>query len=144
MLGDKIKYCRERKELTIHELAKKAECSPSTIYYAENEIHDIRIDNLAKIAGVLEVSIDWLLDRSKSRECSAKPDLNYESKIKNAIKEKGVSLKWIARKSGVTVDTVHNFKSKETYAYTLNAEAICDVLNISLDWLFGRKEQMGI
>lgn len=128
----------------MRELAKKAGCALTTVYQVESELHDVRIDHLVAIADALGVSIDWLLDRSEEAECTAKPNMDYEDRLISAISEKGVTLAHISRKSGVNVDAVSNFRHHYTNAYALNVEAICDVLGISIDWLFGRKERMEI
>ena len=60
-IGPRIKAARERKKLTQEELAEMVDLSPMHFSVLERGIKPPRLVNLIKIANVLEVSADELL-----------------------------------------------------------------------------------
>lgn len=63
MLGERLRLARETKELTQQELGTKLKVSDATINRYEKGIRKPDPDMLTALAGILEVSIDWLLGR---------------------------------------------------------------------------------
>lgn len=60
-LGERVRYARERRELTQQELAKRAGCTQGAIGNVETgERQSLR--NLVSVARALHVSTDWLFD----------------------------------------------------------------------------------
>ncbi|MGE0251229.1 MAG: helix-turn-helix domain-containing protein [Dongiaceae bacterium] len=67
-LGDKIHALRIEKGLTLEDLADKTDSSKGYIWELENrETRNPSAEKLAKIAEVLSVTIDYLLDEKKSQ-----------------------------------------------------------------------------
>ncbi|MFN3534023.1 MAG: cupin domain-containing protein [Desulfatiglandales bacterium] len=68
-IGEKIKGFRERKGLSIRQLAEEAGCSPSLVSQLENNKVDPSISTLKKIARALGVNIvDFFMDEYLNHE----------------------------------------------------------------------------
>lgn len=74
-LGTKIYEERRRQKLTLEQLADKTDSSKSYIWNLENG-PAVRpsADKIAKIAGVLQVSVDYLLNNEKTEQASSDVD----------------------------------------------------------------------
>ena len=74
-LGTKIYEERRRQKLTLEQLADRTESSKSYIWNLENG-PAVRpsADKIAKIAGVLQVSVDYLLNNDKTTQASSDVD----------------------------------------------------------------------
>lgn len=67
-VGERIKQLRKLKKITQQELANKAGLSNMTIYHIEKGNKQPSADTLAKIADVLNVSVDFLMGKSQISE----------------------------------------------------------------------------
>lgn len=67
MFGDRLKELREEKELTQEELGKFLNVSRQTISGYEAGSIEPSIKNLIKLADIFNVSLDYLLGRTKER-----------------------------------------------------------------------------
>lgn len=87
--GEKIRTVRERRGLTLREVAKQAEVSESLVSQIERNKVSPAIDTLLSLADALEIDpeylfADWRRDRSihivrkKERHSFAKPGILYE------------------------------------------------------------------
>lgn len=66
-LGDKIRRLRKEKKLTLDELAKETDSSKSYIWELENrDTRKPSAEKLMKIADVLDVTTEFLLDENRS------------------------------------------------------------------------------
>ena len=64
MIGNRVKSIREKRKMTISELATKAKVAKSYISTLERNLHsNPSIQFLEKIAAVLDVPVDSLLDK---------------------------------------------------------------------------------
>ena len=66
-----FKECRERKNLTVDEVSKKLCISKTAIYNVENDKNTPSVDNLVQFAELYEVSIDYLLGRTRFKNFAA-------------------------------------------------------------------------
>ncbi|HID0882456.1 TPA: helix-turn-helix domain-containing protein [Clostridium botulinum] len=67
MFGDRLKELREEKQLTQEELGKFLNVSRQTISGYEAGAIEPSISNLVKLANIFNVSLDYLLCRTKER-----------------------------------------------------------------------------
>ncbi|HGG0416061.1 TPA: helix-turn-helix domain-containing protein [Clostridium sporogenes] len=67
MFGDRLKELREEKDLTQEELGKFLNVSRQAISSYESEETEPSINNLVKLANIFNVSLDYLLCRTKER-----------------------------------------------------------------------------
>lgn len=80
-LGNNIRKYRKIKEISVKELAEKSNLSESTINKMENgEIKQGNIENIIKIADILEVQIDSLAYDSLIKFNKKENDLKNEIK----------------------------------------------------------------
>ncbi|AUM92661.1 helix-turn-helix domain-containing protein [Clostridium botulinum] len=75
MFGDILRELREEKELTQNELGKFLNVSRQAVSSYESEETEPSINNLIKLANIFNVSLDYLLGRTKERY-----NLNLENK----------------------------------------------------------------
>ncbi|AKC63139.1 DNA-binding protein [Clostridium sporogenes] len=67
MFGDRLKELREEKEMTQEELGKLLNVSRQTISGYEAGAIEPSISNLIKLANIFNISLDYLLGRTKER-----------------------------------------------------------------------------
>ncbi|MFV3012012.1 helix-turn-helix domain-containing protein [Clostridium botulinum] len=67
MFGDRLKELREEKEMTQEELGKFLNVSRQTISGYEAGAIEPSISNLVKLADIFNISLDYLLGRTKER-----------------------------------------------------------------------------
>lgn len=65
MFGDRLKELREEKEMTQEELGKLLNVSRQTISGYEAGAIEPSISNLIKLADIFNISLDYLLGRTK-------------------------------------------------------------------------------
>ena len=81
-LGDKIRAERKRLKLTLDELAQKAESSKSYIWELENRpIVRPSADKISKIADVLGVTVQYLMDDEKQTPTKSDTDAAFFRRI---------------------------------------------------------------
>ena len=61
-IGKKIKFYRQRLNMSQKELAKKANISQASLHYIENDVNSPTVASLDKISKALDVQISELLD----------------------------------------------------------------------------------
>ncbi|APM41354.1 helix-turn-helix domain-containing protein [Clostridium kluyveri] len=67
MFGDRLKELREEKELTQDELGRMLGVSRQSISSYESQDIEPSINNLVKLADIFNVSLDYLLCRTKEK-----------------------------------------------------------------------------
>jgi transcriptional regulator with XRE-family HTH domain len=96
VLGRKIRELRKEKGLTLDELAAKSESSKSYIWDLENKpVARPSGEKLGKIALVLEVTTEFLLDDERTEATSNERDLAFFRKFEAAdpkVKQKLVDI----------------------------------------------------
>lgn len=93
MVGNRIKYLREEKEISQKKLAEYIKVSPSSIgmYEQERRVPSAEILNL--IAEFFNVSVDYLMGRTDTKNDENKYNINKKSQeILDVIKKSGINL----------------------------------------------------
>ncbi|NFQ86706.1 helix-turn-helix transcriptional regulator [Clostridium sporogenes] len=67
MFGDRLKELREEKGMTQEQLGKLLNITKQAVYSYEKGDNEPTIDSLVKIANIFNVSLDYLLCRTKER-----------------------------------------------------------------------------
>lgn len=62
--GERLKYAREKANLTQEELAKKISCSRSLINHYENDRKKPRMANLEKLADALDMPQEFFIEKN--------------------------------------------------------------------------------
>lgn len=68
MFGDRLKELREEYQMTQEQLGKLLSVSKQAIYSYEKDENEPTFDALIKIGDIFNVSLDYLLCRTKQRE----------------------------------------------------------------------------
>lgn len=90
MLGDRLKELREELELTQEELGKRIHVSRQSISSYESEDSEPSLQNLVKLANIFNVSLDYLLCRTKERfnlNLKNKEDKEFIAELINLIEK---------------------------------------------------------
>ncbi|MCL4873557.1 helix-turn-helix domain-containing protein [bacterium] len=90
-VGDRIKYIRTQKKLTLEQLADKAEISKSFLWDIENDRSDIGGEKLLRIANVLGASLDYLLRGEPISEGTKPSIIEIPVELSNLAEEKYLS-----------------------------------------------------
>ncbi|MFL0198833.1 helix-turn-helix domain-containing protein [Clostridium sp. WILCCON 0269] len=67
MFGDRLKELREEMELTQDELGKMLNVSRQSVSSYESQDIEPSINNIVKLANIFDVSLDYLLCRTKEK-----------------------------------------------------------------------------
>lgn len=94
--GERVKKFRDIKKLSTNDLSRLTGISQSTISKLENGKRKVDLKILEKIAGALNVSVDRLTGESVS------------SIIEDRLQEKGMTLREVSEKSGVSLHWLAN------------------------------------
>ena len=75
-IGQRIKFARESKNMTLDEVAKRCNTTKQTIFKYENEIvTNIPYDKMVLLSNALEVSIPYLFGWDEPKEDPSEPQL---------------------------------------------------------------------
>ncbi|KJR49349.1 Transcriptional regulator, XRE family [Desulfosporosinus sp. I2] len=135
MLGKRLLYLRNKRELTQEELAKIFCMSRST--YAQYEVNRRKpdYDTLQRIADYYKVSTDFLLGRT---EDSVTEECNFPGRLKMIRELNGISLTQLAENLNVSPTDVSQFETGGKYPDPSALKVLADSLNCSVDYLLGR------
>ncbi|MCM3387239.1 helix-turn-helix domain-containing protein [Ureibacillus chungkukjangi] len=87
MFHIKLKYLRERNNLTREEVAKALNIAYTTLSNYENEVRQPDLNTLKNIAAYFKVSTDYLLDVPYNKDEMSNDLAIYFEVIKNIIKD---------------------------------------------------------
>ena len=81
-IGQRIRTARERKDMTLDEVAKRCHTTKQTIFKYENEIvTNIPYDKIVLLATALDVSPSYLFGWDEKKDSPAEPQLNEGEKM---------------------------------------------------------------
>lgn len=97
-LGEKIRAERKRLKLTLDQLAERSDSSKSYIWELENRpVVRPSAEKISKIATVLEVTAEYLLDDSKDSPVASDRDLAFFRKYAKLDSDKKAQLEAILK-----------------------------------------------
>lgn len=142
---EKLKVLRKKKGLTQQEVADLVHVDRVRITNWENGKREPNFENLSMLACIFDVSIDFLL--SEYLEISKEAYLKLKEEKKNLfsvrLKElrlkKGLKQTELGEKVGVKQNTFTNWENGKREPSFENLIKLADLLEVSLDWLFGRE-----
>lgn len=151
-MGERIKYLRKQKDMTLEQLGQRVGVGKSTVRkWEEGEIQNMRRDKIAKLAAALDVTPGYLMGWEEpytslgidkytkiwTKEFKENLPLVWENTILNAdvvgLGDTGYDIEEMNK----LVDDIAGGKTEITF--TLACE-IADKLGVSLDELVGREE----
>ena len=81
-IGQRIRTARERKDMTLDEVAKRCHTTKQTIFKYENEIvTNIPYDKIVLLATALEVSPSYLFGWDEKKDSPSEPQLTEGEKL---------------------------------------------------------------
>ena len=83
--GERLKYLRKEKQLTVEELASKLGSAKSTISRYENNLRDPKRDFLEILSNFFDVSVDYLLGKSDIKNVEKQNE--HEEKVLQVFEE---------------------------------------------------------
>ena len=146
---EKLKMLRKKKGLTQQEVAKLVHVERGVYTNWELGNRNPNYENLSMLACVFDVSIDYLLgdylEISKERYLKIKEsDLMktsnvFPQKLKELRLKKGLTQTELGEKVGVKQSTFTNWENGKREPNFETIIKIADLLEVSVDWLFGRE-----
>lgn len=142
---EKLKVLRKKEGLTQQEVADLVHVDRVRITNWENGKREPNFENLSMLACIFDVSIDFLL--SEYLEISKEAYLKLKEEKKNLfsvrLKElrlkKGLTQTELGEKVGVKQNTFTNWENGKREPSFENLVKLADLLEVSLDSLFGRE-----
>ena len=142
---EKLKVLRKKKGLTQQEVADLVHVDRVRITNWENGKREPNFENLSMLACIFDVSIDFLL--SEYLEISKEAYLKLKEEKKNlfSVRLKELRLKKrltqteLGEKVGVKQSTFTNWENGKREPSFENIVKLADLLEVSLDSLFGRE-----
>lgn len=142
MNTEKIKFIREELELTQVELAEMLGCTRSAYSLWEINKNTIPLVYLNKLANVLNVNIDYLVDLSNEKVIKFKKSVidrvDLGSKIKLARKSINYTQEKLASKLNTTHSVISAYESGKTAVPTLFLIEIAKITKKSLNWFLNK------
>lgn len=139
-------YCKIKK-ISRRQLAIKANIPPSTLQAAFNRNSNLSLENLARIAIALDISIYNLLEKEDEIKQYSKGIVSMVGKrIKARRKEKQISLSELSKGTGISIEKLRRFENGISIAKTEELQLISQFLDIDpldeFDWdLRSRKDR---
>lgn len=142
---EKLKVLRKEKGLTQKNLSNMLNISQGAYAHWEYGKREPNFEKLSMLACIFDVSIDFLL--SENLEISKETYLKLKEEKKNLfsvrLKElrlkKGLTQTELGEKVGVKQSTFTNWENGKREPSFENLVKLADLLEVSLDSLFGRK-----
>lgn len=123
--GEKIKFIREGRSLSIEELAEMVELPPGVLikYEANETVPDM--ETLEKLADVLNVSVRYFLESSSGA-------MTVGERVKAVRERLGWTSLSLADKAGVSPGLISQIESNRTQPSLDTLESIAQSLNVSV------------
>lgn len=144
MIAERLKDIRVENDLTQTQIAKILNTTQNSYNRWENSIELISLKKLTKVCNYFNTSMDYLVGITRNNIGNGKHDFNYSivgNNIKIFRKDNKLSQKDLATLLNTSQSTISAYEAGKTIILTAFALEIVKKYNISLDWLFGRKEK---
>lgn len=145
MSPNRISHIREEKELTQQQLADILGGSRVNISNWENEREFPNIRRINEVADYFQVSLDYLFHLSNKKTY---PDIHKGEidkikagkRLKEFRVENHLTLRKLAEQLNTTSSTLSAYETGKTLLLTAFAIEICQKYNLSMDWLYGKRD----
>lgn len=146
---NRILDIREEKELTQEELSNIIGGSRVSISKWENEREIPNINRINNLANNFNVSLDYIFRLSNKRNY---PDIINKNlnkvvtgeRINLIRKENNLTLRILAKQLNTTSSTISAYEKGKTLLLTAFAIEICKKYKVSMDWLYGKRNNRNI
>ncbi len=144
MIAERLKDIRIENDLTQTQIAKILNTTQNSYNRWENNVELISLKKLTRVCNYFNTSMDYLVGITRNNIGNGKHDFNYSivgNNIKIFRKDNKLSQKDLATLLNTSQSTISAYEAGKTIILTAFALEIVKKYNISLDWLFGRKEK---
>ena len=140
---ERLFFLREEQDLTQEEMGKIVGTKKYSIYNWESGKEIIPLTKLNIYANYFNVSMDYILKLTNSKE-SSKNNCELDKKIigqniKNIRIENHLTQRDLAKILHTTQSVIWAYETGRTLILTAFAYDLCKRFNLSMDWLCGRK-----
>lgn len=143
MNTNKIKDLRDELEITQAEVANQLGCTRSAYSLWEINKNTIPLYYLNKLANILNVNIDYLVDLSNDKNIDFNKNdidrIELGKRIKLARKSINYTQEKLASKLNTTHSVISAYESGKTAVPTLFMIEIAKITNKSLNWFLNKK-----
>lgn len=138
----KLKFIREKSELTQRQVAKLLNVSKTNYNYFENEERFIPLKHLNSFCNYFNVSMDYVFSLNNTNIVSKNIE-NLDKKligqrIKYIRKIKKLTQKELAKILNTSQSTISSYESGKTLIITAFLYELCKRLNVSMDYITTR------
>ncbi|PKM80692.1 MAG: transcriptional regulator [Firmicutes bacterium HGW-Firmicutes-14] len=130
-LGSKIREFRNERGITLTQLAKKLEVSPSFLSAVERDIKKPSLIMLKKISSYLNISLSYLMTNSESNSVTGE-------KLKSIRKGRGLSVDDLAELSEVPAEDIRNIEKNVVRPSLAQLEKLSTALNVTIRYFVER------
>ncbi|MGB9802847.1 MAG: helix-turn-helix domain-containing protein [Desulfofundulus sp.] len=133
--GEKLRFMRESRGLSIQDLAEISELPPSLLEKFENGQAAPDLEDLKRLSEALNVTIRYFLDQAD------RPDsLGY--RLRKLRQKQGLTVAALAEKAGVSPGLLSQIENGQTTPLLDTLEKIARVLNTSVSYFLMKQEDV--
>ena len=135
--GKRLKYERERMQLSVLDLSESSQITTNQIYLLEKDRSIPNLLTVAVFAKVLRVPVDFLVSGESVPfgNRNESPCLNMSGRIEAARKSKGLTIYKAAKLIGIDYHTLWNWERNNQYPRTDKIIKAAKALDVSLEYL---------
>lgn len=146
---ERLFFLREEKDLTQEQMGNIIGTKKYSISNWERGKEIIPLSNLNKYSNYFNVSMDYILKLSNSKNETTTNNIELDKKtigknIKIIRKENNLSQRDLAKILNTTHSTIWAYESGKTMILTAFAYQLCIAFNISMDWLCGKNSMKSL
>ncbi|MHB9094387.1 MAG: helix-turn-helix domain-containing protein [Eubacteriales bacterium] len=130
-LGNKIREFRTERGMTLTQLAKKLEISPSFLSAVERDIKKPSLIMLKKISSHLNISLSYLMTSPEENTVTG-------DKLRNIRKGRGLSVEDLAELSEIPIEDVRNIEKNVIKPSLAHLEKLSTALNVTIRYFVER------
>lgn len=135
MLGDRLRIFRERRGLTLQEVASRSGLSRSYISEIENGKKQPSLKTLEALAGALNVALEALMPEG-DLEVDAEADNPLGDRLRLARERKGMSLAEAAEAAGISVSYLSEIERGQAQPAVETLRLLAQVVGLPLSQVF--------
>lgn len=133
-LGHKIRDFRSERGMTLTQLAKKLDVSPSFLSAVERDIKKPSLIMLKKISSHLNISLSYLMTNAEENTATGE-------KLKSTRKSRGLSVEDLAELSEIPVEDIINIENNAIEPSLQHLEKLSAALNVTIRYFVDRGSQ---
>lgn len=136
-ISKEIKEAREKKNLTIKELANLVGVNRQTCYLWETKFKGIRLNNLIKLIDVLDLDLKEdkeLVLEAYQNGCFSKIKSDIGSIIRNRRNELDITQAFLAKMMNVNPSTINRWEKGDANPSIQNLRKLDEALDLELDY----------